>query len=308
VQGLPLITLCVLWLAGRVALLSYGFLSVYLIAVIDLSYLMLVVILLGRELYLGGNKRNYIILGCILLLLAFNAVYHLEIVGVLSQQQWGIRGGISSVILLLSIVGGRITPAFSRNWLMREKPNAPLPAEMNRYDALVLVMTALIIPCWTLLPTSMLTGLLCLAVGVMQAVRVSRWRGLAVREEPLLFIMHVGYSWIAVGLLLLGVTVLMSLPASAGVHALTTGAITTMILAVAARAGMGHSGRVLESGLLLNLVFVTITVTAVVRVITAFYPVPFMIELSGALWIAAFLLYLVAMTPILLTPPKKVVL
>jgi uncharacterized protein involved in response to NO len=305
VQGLTLLTMCLLWIAGRVVMIVGGQLPLPIVTLIDISYLLMVAVVLGRELYLAGNKRNYILLGCVLLLLLSNIIYHLEIMGIVPPGQWGNRAGIGTVLLLLSIVGGRITPAFSRNWLNRVKPGALLPAESNRFDVMVLVMMLSIIPLWTLFPWSHITGYAFIGVGVLQAVRVLRWRGWAVIGEPLLLILHIGYSWISVGMVLSGAGILFGFPASAGLHALTTGAITTMILAVAARAGMGHSGREVESNQLLNLIFISITMTSVLRIMAAFSMSQFTIQLSGYLWILTFILFLVAMAPILLAPPRE---
>ncbi len=302
VHGMTLISLCVLWVLGRLAMLFGHALPAFITIAADLSYLMLVIAVLWRELYLAGNRRNYIILACIGLLFGFNLIYHLEVTDVLPAGQWSIRGAIGTVVLLVTIIGGRIIPAFTRNWLMREKPGLAMPTQMNRYDSAVILMTLLVIPCWVLLPGSLITGMMLLLCSVMQGIRISRWQGFSTVREPLLLILHVAYSWIAVGYALLGAGLLFQFTPSAGVHALSVGAITTMILAVAARAGKGHSGRALESDWLLNLAFVFISLTAVFRISAALVYSEALVELSGLLWVAGFVCYLVSMAEILLKP------
>jgi uncharacterized protein involved in response to NO len=152
-----------------------------------------------------------------------------------------------------------------------------------------------------MLPNSQIAGTIILLCGVMHGVRLSRWKGFNTLGEPLLFILHLAYSWIPVGFILLGGGLLLGFPSNAGVHALTVGAIASMIMAVAARAGKGHSGRALESDLLLNLSFVCITLTAVLRIVAALVYVESLMQLTGLFWISGFVLYLMSMAKILLS-------
>lgn len=300
--GAPLIALCLLWLLGRVAMLSGSWLNPLVVMLMDVSFLVLMAFFLWRELYAGKNARNYVVLALVCLLLTFNIVFHLEMLGIITHGQWGIRGAILTVILLVSLIGGRIIPAFTRNWLVQNRPDGGLPVQTNRFDFAVLLFTVISLLLWALFPAHVVTGIFLVVTGVMHGVRLSRWRGLATVSEPLLFILHVAYFWIAPGFILMGIAVLVQIPTSAGIHALTTGTITTMIIAVAARAGRGHSGRELKSDVMLNLVFILFTTATLVRVVASLTGSVFQIQISGALWVVAFMLYIVAMAPILLKP------
>jgi uncharacterized protein involved in response to NO len=302
VQGMTLIALCVLWIVGRMVMLLGGDIPATIVVAGDLSYLILVVAVFWRELYLAGNRRNYILLGCVVLLLIFNLLYHLEVRNIIPTEQWSIRGAVATVLLLITIIGGRILPAFTKNWLMLFKPGAEMPTEMNRFDTSVILMTLLVIPFWAVIPDSPITGAIMLLCGLMHGVRLGRWKGLSTLGEPLLFILHLAYSWIPVGFILLGAGVLFAYPSTAGVHALTVGAISSMIMAVAARAGKGHSGRALESDLLLNLAFLLITMTAILRVVAALTYLENLMEVTGLFWVGGFALYLMSMAKILLGP------
>jgi len=305
VHGITLITLCLLWLVGRFVMLFGGDLPVAVTVTGDLSYLILVVAVLWRELYLAGNRRNYIVLGCIGLLLVFNVIYHLEVRNIIAPEQWSVRGGIGTVVLLITIIGGRIVPAFTRNWLMLNRPGSATPTEMNRFDTAVVLMTLLVIPFWVVVPDYQITAAIIVLCGVMHAVRISRWKGISTLGEPLLFILHLAYSWIPAGFMLLGAGLLFEFPANAGIHALTVGAITSMIMAVAARAGKGHSGRALESDLLLNLAFLFITFAAVLRIVAALIYLENLMQLTGLFWIGGFAFYLMSMAKILLRPANN---
>ena len=138
--------------------------------------------------------------------------------------------------------------------------------------------------------------------GLFHGIRVSRWQGLRTLREPLLLILHVGYCWIPVGFMVLGISVLSQHPASGGIHALTVGAMTTMIMAISSRAALGHSGRPLGSTPLLNCAFILISVSALLRVLASELTFSTLIWAAGLLWLAAFLCYIGAVLPILIQP------
>ena len=145
-----------------------------------------------------------------------------------------------------------------------------------------------------------------LAACVLHAWRVLRWRGWLTRDMPIAWVLHVAYLWIPVGLGLKGLWLLWQLQAGAGwVHALTSGAYATMILAVMTRAALGHTGRPLQVHATITVAYLLLTASAVVRVFgatTLSLGYATVLGISGALWIAAFAPYLVVYGPILLRP------
>src|SRR6185436_10650104 len=129
--------------------------------------------------------------------------------------------------------------------------------------------------------------------GGAAALRLARWRGLATRREPLLFILHVGYAWVAIGLLLLGLNGIFAwAPPGAPLHALTVGAIGTMTLAVMTRASLGHSGRALAAGRGTLAIYMLITLAAILRVAAPFTgEIAEVTAFAGLAWTAAFGLF-----------------
>ena len=145
------------------------------------------------------------------------------------------------------------------------------------------------------------------AAGVALAARLSRWRGLATRREPLLFILHVGYGWLALGLVLLGLNGLHPIvPASAAMHALTVGAIGTMTLAVMTRASLGHTGRPLRADGATRSIYVLVTLAALLRLIAPFSGAQAILvtSLAGLAWTAAFATFAIHYGRFLLRPHK----
>jgi uncharacterized protein involved in response to NO len=165
-------------------------------------------------------------------------------------------------------------------------------------------MTAVSGVVWVFWPQSMVAAVLLALAGVLQLVRVLRWCGWQTRSEPLLWVMHLGYGWIGIGLLLLAGGSAGLWLSSAGLHALTIGAMGGMIMAVASRAALGHTGRALVSTPILTLAFVSLHLAALARVVAALWPAVMLplITLSALLWLLAFALFSWRYLPILLGP------
>jgi uncharacterized protein involved in response to NO len=300
--GTPLAVLAVLWLLGRLACLFSALSPVWLAPVVDLAFPLALEAVAARELIAAGNRRNYPLLTPLIVLALANMLMHLQALGVAVPAGLGWRLGIAAVIVLISVIGGRIIPAFTRNWLRMHHISdaAPAPAILNRI-ALATLHAGMI--GWAFLPDSAPAGVLLVAAAVANAARLSGWRGAAARAEPLLVILHVGYSWLVAGAALLGLSLLSgAVPLAAAVHALTAGAMGTMILAVTTRATLGHTGHALHADAATIAIFALVSVSAALRVIAA-WPIGAqwgVIAIAGVAWIGAFALFLVRYGPVLL--------
>jgi uncharacterized protein involved in response to NO len=180
-----------------------------------------------------------------------------------------------------------------------------LPTQPNRFDTAVLIVAALALLAWITAPAGRPTGLLFALAGGLQFVRLGRWKGWKTLRDPLVFILHLGYAWIPVGLgLFAAVSFGSSVPQSAAVHALTAGAMSTMILAVMTRATLGHTGRDLVAGPLTWLCYILVTIGALLRVTSSLGWVAFgsSMEIAGLFWIGAFTIFLFGYAPMLLSP------
>lgn len=303
-QGVPLIILFSVWVLGRVAMATSSVIGGPLAAVIDVAFLAILFLTVLREIVSGRNWRNLPMPIAVAVLVIANGLTQLEANKLVSSGMLGERLGLATIVLLISLVGGRIIPSFTRNWLVkRDDDRVPVP--FGRFDIAVLFLVLISVSFWVANPNSTSTGAALIIVGLLSTARLARWRGLRTRSEPLLWILHLGYAWVAIGLSLLGFSILLPtvVPYSVGLHALSAGAIGTMTLAVMTRATRGHTGRSLTADPRTVAIYALITLAAVLRVAAPFFPDVYVVLLmsSGASWIGAFSLFVACYGPMLLT-------
>ena len=301
IAGPPLAGLFGLWVMARLAVLCSEWTSLALAALLDIGFYLLLAGLAAREV-LGAKNRNLPIAALVLLFGLANAADYAATTGLAFDNGAGIRAGIALVVLMISLIGGRIIPSFTRNWMMKRGMQAGLPTQPSRFDLITIAATAAALSLWLLLPSHRLTGVALIAAGLFQILRLARWKGSWTWREPLLLILHVGYAWLPIGLLLLGISLLsVSFPGTLAIHALTAGAMATMILAVMSRASLGHTGRELRAGRLTIAAFVLVTLGALLRVGAPLTSIGYMlaIHIAALAWGAAFIAFLIAFVPIL---------
>ena len=308
VSGAPLMALAALWIAGRVAVFPWTGMPEPVAAVIDIAFLPGLGLALARPLVAAGKWRNSAFLILIGLMTAANLLIHLDWLELLDGgADAGFALGLGVVLMMVTVIGGRIVPAFTRNGLGKAGPSNVVLGVRSwpMVERSVLVLTLALIPAAMLAPDSVVTGLIALAAAVAHAVRLAGWQGWKAWRSPILWILHVGYLWVPVALSLRGLHALAGLPAAAGTHAMTVGAFATLILAVMSRASLGHTGRPLVVSRVTVAAYVLLTVAAVARTVSPLLPVEWVwaaLQWSGYAWVAAFTLYLVAYAPVLLSP------
>jgi uncharacterized protein involved in response to NO len=307
-RGWPLAALALLWLAGRAAVLLSAQIGALPAALIDLAFPAALIAVVAREIVAGRNWRNLPMVAALSLLAAGSLLVHLHALEVAYLAQTGNRLGIATLSMLIALVGGRIVPSFTRNWLARARPKGPMPAQGSRFDIAALAVTFAALASWVAAPQGAATPWFALAAGAALAVRLSRWCGLATLREPLLFVLHLGYGWLAAGLLLLGANGFLALvPASVALHALTVGAIGTMTLAVMTRATLGHSGQPLLAGRGTTAIYALVTLAALLRLAVPLAGAWAMALTwsAGAAWSAAFGLFVLLYGGLLTRPQRK---
>ncbi len=304
IAGPPLAGLFGLWLAARVAVLCSSQIGALPAAALDVGFYLLLAGLAGREV-LAAKNRNVPIVVLVLLFGTANAIDHAGAAGLISDGDLGARAGIALVVTMISLIGGRIIPSFTRNWMAKQGMKKRLPTQPGRFDIAVIAATATALAAWLILPEWIATGWLLLAAGLAQAARLARWGGLRSARDPMVFILHVGYFWIPTGLLLLATSILgETVPRSAAIHALTAGAMATMILAVMTRATLGHTARELKASPQTTFLYALVTIGAVLRVSSPLGLIDYKIgmEISAVAWAGAFLVFLGVYGPILFRP------
>lgn len=293
--GRGLVGLVLLWLAGRIAMAAAPGTWAPFVAPL---FLVTVAALAWREVAAGRNWRNLPPCLLVSLLAAAGIAIHLP-----DAADAAVRAALATISMLIVLIGGRIVPSFTRNWLAKQGRSA-LPAPFGRFDGAVLATTAAALAGWAIAPDATVAGVLLGGAGALNLLRLARWRGWGTMREALLLVLHAGYLWLGASLLLLAAAILLpeAVTASQAIHALTAGAFGTMTLAVMTRASLGHSGRPLHAGAATVAIYLLVTAGGLLRVAAPWFPEDYLILLSlaGLTWSGAYGLFAVAYAPIML--------
>jgi uncharacterized protein involved in response to NO len=298
--GVPLLALASLWLAGRVAMLAYARVGAYALG-IDVALLLVVALWFAREIIAARNWLNLRVVVLILAIAASNLAFHRE---VLRYAVPGIaaRLALALIVGLIIVIGGRITPTFTRNWLIaRRRP--PYPQPFHRIDAWAIAGSALGLAAWVVQPEHPVTGYALIIAGVAQFLRLLRWRGWATRREPLLLVLHCGYAFVPLGFLATGLAVLRPdlMPATGALHAWTAGAIGVTTLGVMTRVTLSDTGRPPQPPRGTALIYAAAIIAAVLRCMAPLSAYTLALYIAAALaWIGAFGGFLLIYGPYLL--------
>lgn len=301
--GLPLASLVGLWGLGRLGLLLADYLPPAVPACLDLAFLPALGVACGRPIVRTANRRNYQFLVLLALLFAANVLVHL---GALGAIPTGIRRGhwlaTHVVIVMILVISGRIVPLFTRN-ATRVDTIYNLPLLDRLAIAGVVVVAALDL---LVLPEV----LVALAAGLTAVAVVARTWGWGLRHtsaHPLLWILHLGHLWIAVGLALRAAAGfgVVAAGGSTALHAFTGGAIAALTLGMMTRVTLGHTGRLLAVPPTMTAAFGLVLLAGIVRLagplLSPAFWLPAMV-LAGAFFSLAFAAYLGHYAPFLLAP------
>lgn len=305
-RGAPLGGLALLWFAGRVACLTSAVIGPVAAAVIDVGFFVALVAFVLLELVAAKNWRNLLVVGGLAGVAGANLLTHLgPITGL--DTGYGNRLGVGMFALLIVLIGGRIVPAFTRNWL-KQAGETRLPAMWGRFDSVAALLMLAAVVSWVVAPASGATGALALAAGAINAVRLIRWRGWLACREPLILVLHLGYLWLAAGFLLLGWQALQpGLIGTSALHVLTAGAMGTFVLAVMTRASLGHTGRPLHANRPTLALFAALKIAFVCRVAAPLLPTFYLplLTAAGVAWAVAFGGFALIYAPMLLAARQR---
>ena len=302
IKGTALAWLVFSWLAGRLAMALIGWLPAGLVFLLDMLFPVLLALLLGREIIGGRSQRNYPLVAIMVVVALLNVLYHLGAnLWMPGSDRLAIYLLIHTIVLLVTIIAGRIVPSFTANWL-RQQGQTNLPVNSERVNRLALWLTILVGLSASFKPMHPITGILAFTAALVHAYRLSRWKGFATISNPLLFVLHVAYLWLPVGYALLGCAVFGWLFApTAALHALTMGAIGSMVLAVTTRVALGHTGRPLQAARATVMAYWIFMLAVLIRVLGPLSGTGYMllIDLSAAGWMLAFAIFTWVYWPIL---------
>jgi len=301
-QGMPLLALFLLWLAGRAAMLQTDWIGTGTAASIDCVYLITVTAVISREIVAGSNWRNLRVVVLVALTAIANIAFQAEML-IFAVPNYGLRLGVAAIVALIMVVGGRVTPSFTSNWLTRQG-NQTRPAPFSRFDIGSIALGAVALIAWIAAPDRSGTAALLFVMAVAQAARLSRWTGARAWREPILFVLHLGYAFVPLGALVLSISIMWPriVPTSGALHAWTTGAMGLMTLAIMTRASLGHTGRDMSTTPTTVAIYGAMLVAALARMAAPLLPAFYyqMLLIAGGAWFLAFALFVVAYGPLLM--------
>jgi uncharacterized protein involved in response to NO len=302
--GGPLMMMSGLWLVGRLVVGSSASWPFAVVAALDLAFLPVLAAFLAWPLIRGRNRNTPLLL-VLFVLWVCNAVFHLGLFRqdvVLSRQ--ALLAAVNFTIILVTVIGGRITPSFTASALRRRGVEVVL-RNWTGVTSLTIGLMVAVAAIDIVRPGGAVAGWLAFSAALAQGARLVQWQGHRTLRDPIIWILHIAYAWLPIGLFLKALAVLADVPAAGfWLHALTIGAISTMILGVTTRVALGHTGRPLRVHPLITLAYLLLTAAVPVRVFGSWLSgigYSAVIMLSGTLWTTAFAIFLYVYGPILLT-------
>ncbi len=302
--GAPLVLLTLLWLAGRLAFAFAAWLPQPMIMAIDLLFFPALIALLAPPL-LRARNRNTPLLLVLVALWSGNIVFQYALLHAdVLLAMTALRVSIDVVLLLITVIGGRIVPAFTGNALRRRGIETPVRSR-PWLEVTVIAAMALSIVIDAVAPFGLAAASVAAVAACAHALRLAGWQSMRTLKEPIVWVLHVAYAWLTVGMALKAIHLGLNVPWSAQwLHALTMGAIAMMIVAVVTRATLGHTGRELAVSPWVATGYVLLATATLLRVFgpSATMGYEWTVRMAGTLWIGAFALIVAVYAPILLRP------
>jgi len=302
ITGRPLMLLVTIWLMGRLAI-AMPWLPPFLVSLTDSAFLIIVAGVVWYEIISAGTW-NRLPIGIIISLYAgANILFHVLVLGQ-TDTDLAARIGLGLIMILLTLIGGRITPSFTEDFL-EDKGLSRRLVPSAFVDTLSIALVGIASMAWIISLPSLVTGTAFVLAGLSNLIRLVRWQGWVTWPEPLVIILHIGYAWLVISLLLLGGSTLgIGLLIEDALHALTTGAVGVMTLAVMTRASLGHTGRPKRANAPTVLIYLLINLGALLRVFGPSLQLPdlLLLNMAAVCWSGAYGLFVAIYGPILLTP------
>lgn len=304
VSGRPLMALFLLWCAGRVALLMTNEIGVMPAVLLEAAFLPTMLAVCVREIVAGRKWADLKVIAGLGALTLANICFHYETLAA-DGADHSERLALAGLAMMIVIVGGRMLPSFTRNWLSKAG-RTDFPVPYNKFDLLTIVLTIPALASWVVSPESVVTAIAAAAAATLHAARLWRWRGWTTAREPLVLVLHLAYALVPIGLAAISASAAGVMDNTAAIHVLTVGTVTSMMLVVMTRATRGHTGRELSASVSTSASYAAIFLCALVRPVATLVPehADIVYALAAALWMAAFGLYLVEYGPMLVARRK----
>nr|WP_250813272.1 NnrS family protein [Neorhizobium tomejilense] len=306
VSGWPLVFLFLVWVSGRLALLLSDFIGTMAAILADSAFLPLLLLICVREVVAGRKWKDLKVITGLVALSAANILYHLAVAGG-QHPSIGIKLALSAYTAMILVVGGRIIPSFTRNWI-NKTGRTDFPAAYDRFDTAAILCGVAALAAWVILDDGKLVAAAAGLAAAIQAIRLARWRGWTTTTEMLVTILHIAYLFVPLAFLAIGLAAVNLFDETSAIHVLSVGTVTTMMLAVMTRASRGHTGRVLTASRTTVASYAAIVLCALLRPSAGLFPefTSLIYSLSGAAWLAAFGLFVLEYGPMLTRVRRRV--
>ncbi|HEX5934123.1 MAG TPA: NnrS family protein [Pseudorhizobium sp.] len=306
VSGWPLFFLFATWVAGRLAFLVPDLVDPVAAAVLDSLFLPVLMLICVREVIAGRKWKDLKVMGGLVALSAGNILFHVQVMQG-NHPELAIKLAVSAYVVLVMIIGGRIIPSFTRNWI-NKAGRTDFPAPYDRFDSAAILIGVGALAAWVALPGGPGVAAMAAAAFLLHLVRLLRWRGWTTLSEHLVTVLHVAYLFVPLGFLGLSLSALDMVSPMAALHIMTVGTVASMMLAVMTRATRGHTGRVLTASRTTSAIYVAIVAAAVLRPAADLLPdhAHTLHAASGLAWLAAFGLFLVEYGPMLTKVRRRI--
>jgi uncharacterized protein involved in response to NO len=300
-EGDHLAALALLWVYGRILPFYSGLLPDAMIALVDMAFLPILMIFIGRAMLQAKYYQGSIYLLMLALMTTGNALIHGEQLGLFTHTATiGLQGVLATLVLMMVVVTGKVVPFFIERAL-----SGTLILRRPLLDRCALSSAALLFITQLVGGAPALIILFALITAGLHSLRLAGWYVPRIRYVPLLWVLCVGYAWIIIGFLLTALAALGWCAASLALHAFTVGGIGVLSIGMMARVALGHTGRALRVSNAITLAFVFINLAALCRVLlplTWLNGYNYFIYVATLCWLAAFALFVVIYWPILVKP------
>lgn len=294
-----------LWLAGRLAVGFSGHLPPSLVAMVDLAFVPILGAKLLDQLIRQPKPQQMILLGILTIYWIANLTVHLEWLGVTSDTVWsGLRAGLLTLTSMIMVLGGRVTPGFTRNAMVQSGRETGLPQNPMPLAAVAITATLCLPLGYLVGAPDLVLAPVALVAGAAGLSRVALWRGLWTRTRPILWTLHLAYAVNAAGLLALGLAGFGFGAEIAALHLLGIGGVGGATLSIMSRATLGHTGRALVAPRPVALAYALVPLAALARFAGSEAPALYTpaVLTAGALWCMAFTLFVTTLWPVFLGP------
>ena len=306
VSGWPLFWLFGLWVTGRLIFLVPGFVGIAAMAAVDSLFLPVLLLICVREVIAGRKWKDLKVIAGLLAVTTGNILFHVQVLQGF-HPSLAIKLAVSAYVLLVTIIGGRIIPSFTRNWI-NKTGRTDFPAPYSTFDSVAILTGVAALAAWVIVGEGIAVAFVTGAAFLLHSARLARWRGWTTLQEHLVTVLHVAYLFVPLGFLGIALSAMELLSPMAALHVLTVGTVASMMLAVMTRATRGHTGRVLTASRTTSIIYGAIVLAAVVRPLADILPdhARVLYMMSGAAWLSAFGLFLIEYGPMLAKVRRKI--